>query len=151
MTTEPHPGQPPVFYTFAQPVPNSLPLFVVRDTKSGKPRLITDPCELCTRVRLSRKESIYKSYDGKVEYAGFLGYVLRAPDARSNVPVYANMTGLVTDRSYFPATKTNKTLKAVLRRTKGVALEDEEERAFAQKARVEIEHMVRTSPECLCW
>ncbi len=114
MTTDPQGNQSPVLYAFAEPVANSLPLFVLRDTQSGKLRLSTDPCELCTRAPVGASGDLaFKPYDGKVGYAGFLGYVLPADSAKSTNLAYANLVDLVADRSYFPSTDLNKTLKAV--------------------------------------
>jgi uncharacterized protein (TIGR03437 family) len=112
LTTAATAGQQPAFYTFGQPVPNSLPLFAMRNTQTGQLRLSTDPYETLTPVPYD-SQMVYKPYDGTVQYAGFLGYVLPAQFATSKALLYENLTDLLTDRSYFPATATNVTLQAV--------------------------------------
>jgi len=112
LTTTPQSGQTPAFYTYAEPVANSLPLFVLKSSSSGMLRLSTDPCELCTTVPLG-SDTIYKPYDGTVQYVGFLGYVLPAQSQKSKAPIYESMLSLVTDRSYFPASSVNQTLQVV--------------------------------------
>ncbi len=113
LTRKPVSGGAPVFYTFAQPLPNFMPLFVIRDTFSDMWRLTTDPCELCTRVRLGRKDFVYKPYDGKVEYGEFLGYAAPKQYARRHGRLYSKLTDVITDRSYLPGTSTNKALRVV--------------------------------------
>jgi hypothetical protein len=77
LTTTPQSGQTSVFYTYAEPVANSLPLFVLRATDSGRLRLSTNPCELCSSTH-TRGGTVLKPYDGSLHYVSFLGYVLPA-------------------------------------------------------------------------
>jgi len=113
LTTSGPAGQSPAFYTYAEPVANSLPLFVLQSTQTGQLRLSTNPCELCTKVQLGTGEFVYKPYDGTIQYVGFLGYVLPAQYIQSKAPIYENLMDVVTDRSYFPVSAVNGTLKAV--------------------------------------
>jgi uncharacterized protein (TIGR03437 family) len=112
LTTTPTAGQQPAFYTYAEPVANSLPLFVLKSTSTGSLRLSTNPCELCTQV-VTTNGTILKPYDGTVQYVGFLGYVLPAQYQKSKAPIYESMLNLVTDRIYFPASALNQTLQVV--------------------------------------
>ncbi len=117
LTATPQADQSPALYTYAQPVPNSLPLFILRSTVTGQLRLSTDPYELCAPVPFGSNEVVYKPYDGTVQYAGFLGYVLPTQHAKSKAETYANLLDVVTDRSYLPSNVINATLKAVAART----------------------------------
>ena len=109
VTFEPQAGGAPLFYTFAQPVPDSVPLFVLRETKSNKLRLTTDPCELCMITRLRGKDPAYKPYAGNVEYVGFLGYVLSKRHAGI---ADVKIRDVIKDPFYFPATGKNNKLRA---------------------------------------
>ena len=93
-------------------MPNSLPLFVMRNTQTGQLRLSTDPYELLTLVPFG-SAMVYKPYDGTVQYIGFMGYVLPAQSVTSKTLLYENLLDVVTDRSYLPAGSTNTSLKAV--------------------------------------
>ena len=110
-------GQKPALYTYAQPVANSQPLFVLRNMSTGQLRLSTDPCEL-SRSAFVGSELACTPYNGAAQYVGFLGYVLPAKDVKSKSVIYGNMLELVPDRSYFPVNNINQTLKAVIGKTR---------------------------------
>lgn len=112
LTTAPHRSQAPAFFTYAEPIANSLPLFVLKSAATGALRLSTNPCELCTTAPLG-SDTIYKPYDGTVQYVGFLGYVLPAQYQFSKAPIYQSMLNLVADRTYFPASSVNQTLQVL--------------------------------------
>ena len=109
---DPEAAAGPIFYTFAQPLTNSSPLFVLRDTNSHKLRLTTDPCELCIIVRLGGRDSAYKPYAGNVEFVAFLGYVVPKRYVRGNAGAYLKIRDILKDPFYFPAKKKNNNLRA---------------------------------------
>jgi hypothetical protein len=98
-------GQDPSFYTFAQPVENSLPLFVVQETSTNKQKLTTDPYEYCPTT----SGGLWKPYDPSWTYVHFLGYAL--PDASGSD--FMALKDSVTDVTYFPATTFNQTIKVI--------------------------------------
>jgi len=110
-------GKTPAFYTYAEPVANSLPLFVLREASTGRLRLSTNPCEICTNIR-SGNDTIVKPYDGTVGYVGFLGFVLPAEFIQSKRPTYDSLLDRVTDRSYLPETSVNRVLRVVTQKAK---------------------------------
>ncbi len=116
LTTFAQGNQQPSFYTYSEPVANSLPLFVLRSASTGQLRLTTNPYELSAPIPFGTNEVVYKPYDGTVQYVGFMGYVMPAQSAKSQAPVYENLLDVVTDRSYLPSSATNMTLKAVAAR-----------------------------------
>jgi hypothetical protein len=113
LTTVPQSGQTPAFYTYAEPIGNSLPLFVLRATDSGRLRLSTNPCELCTAMHTPHGIA-HKPYDGKVEYVGLLGFVLPSKFVKSKTLRYQKMLAVVTDRSFFPKNRANRKLRVVV-------------------------------------
>jgi len=104
--------QKPQFYTFAQPIPGSVPLFVLREARSGELRLSTDPCELCTTVLLG-SDLAQEPYDGVLQYAGFLGYVVQRQPGRRGPLRFEKLADRIRDRSYFPASGANRELSVV--------------------------------------
>ncbi|THF75254.1 S-layer homology domain-containing protein [Cohnella fermenti] len=82
------------FATYAQPVPGTTPLFLLRETATKQLVLTTDPFLLSTKVPYANPYPVgdpkhdlyegqyqYKAYDGKTDYLGMLGYVYPADTA----------------------------------------------------------------------
>jgi hypothetical protein len=113
VSAEPQQDHAPIFYTFAQPVPHSLPLFALHEANSGKSRLSADPCELCTRTKLSRRDYAYKPYAGNRGNLEFLGYVVPKRHAQNGVRAYVKIADSVRDHTYFSAKGKNKDLMGV--------------------------------------
>lgn len=88
------------FYTFAQPVNNSLPLFHMTD-KTGAKFISTNPYQLTLTHTNATGDTLYKAYDGETTNWQLMGYVLPASLATAgtkiNTKTYKNLTDLVPD------------------------------------------------------
>jgi YHS domain-containing protein len=118
-------GQTPILKTYAKPVANSLPLFLLRDTISGAYKLSFDPYEFSNtepftnpyslgdpKYETYQDRSLYKQYDGKMEYVDLLGFALPENKANSIDYSYIDLYDAVTDRTFYPGpTAPHQTLK----------------------------------------
>ena len=108
-------GQPPLLYTYAMPVKNSVPLFLVQSTVTQLYKLTFDPNLLSTQFpfknpykpadpqyALYQNRITYKPYDGNTNYVGFLGYVMPAQFADDKLG-YGFLKVMVKDNTYYPA------------------------------------------------
>lgn len=81
----------PIAYTYALPVTNSVPLFLIKDNNSGSYSLTTDPYAICGRKEFIHPDftdrDIYQPYDGKTEWVAMLGYIMPENDENSAVGI----------------------------------------------------------------
>ncbi|WP_158977238.1 T9SS type A sorting domain-containing protein [Cellulophaga sp. L1A9] len=79
----------PIAYTYALPVTNSVPLFLIKDNDTGSYNLTTDPYAICGRKEFIHPDftdrDIYQPYDGKTEWVAMLGYIMPESDENSQV------------------------------------------------------------------
>lgn len=101
-------------YTYAYPVKNALPLYVMKNTATGDTFISFDPYQRTSSIpftnpcvpgdkfyELYQNRVQYRPYDGNTEYHRFLGYALPANQV-SPVLSYDYLSGLVTDTIYYP-------------------------------------------------
>lgn len=91
------------FYTFAQPVNNSLPLFHMTD-KTGAKFISINPYQLALTHTNAAGDTLYKAYDGETTNWQLMGYVLPASLATTGTKVetktYKGLTTLLPDTFY---------------------------------------------------
>ncbi|MFQ3209717.1 MAG: hypothetical protein ACI9U5_001320 [Colwellia sp.] len=90
------------FYTFAQPVNNSLPLFYMTD-KTGVKFISTNPYQLARTHTNTAGDILYKAYDGETSDWQLMGYVLAASTTDGtevNSKSYKGLATLLPDSIY---------------------------------------------------
>lgn len=90
------------FYTFAQPVNNSLPLFSMTD-KNGDKFVSTNPYQLSRDHSNATGTTLYKAYDGETTDWQLMGYVLPASSSNGtkvNALTYKGLSSLLPDAVY---------------------------------------------------
>ncbi len=91
------------FYTFAQPVNNSLPLFYMTD-KTGAKFISTNPYQLTRTHTNATDDTLYKAYDGETTKWQLMGYVLPATLATTGTKIdtktYQGLTTLLPNTVY---------------------------------------------------
>lgn len=96
----------PNMYVYAQPVEGSKPLYLVRETATGKYKVTSDPYMLNTKFQLSaaddtKQRMATRPYDGKSEVVKLFGFVM--PSSKINPSLsYVRLDSVLTDSSYYP-------------------------------------------------
>lgn len=103
----------PIAYTYALPVTNSVPLFLIKNNESGDYSLTTDPYAICGRKEFVHPDypdrDIYQPYDGKTEWVAMLGYVMPLNDENSDVGTdnMVLLSSVIADDSFIQGEKYN--------------------------------------------
>ena len=95
-------GDIPAFYVFAEPVMNSKPLYLIRNTKTGQLHATCDPymiMPLYTRADTGKKG--YRPYDGTTDIIKIYGYVMPKEFCESSIQ-YVPLEQVLEDRSFYP-------------------------------------------------
>lgn len=104
----------PLFYTYAQPISGSLPLFLMRDKETGKLFMTTEPYAYGAEEEFANpyetSDPKYVRYLGKktvsvnkerVEYLALLGFVMQGSEIGTD-GAYSTIAERVNDESFFP-------------------------------------------------
>lgn len=95
-------------YVYAQPVANSKPLYLIRETATGLYKVTCDPYMLNNKFQLSsnydtKTRMAVRPYDGKSEVIKIFGYVMPYADINGGLS-YSSLDNILTDSSYYPKT-----------------------------------------------
>jgi len=112
-TQPPSEGAKPAFYTYAVPVEGAQPLFLMKETATGKFVVSTDPYALCGKKpfvnpfppgnpkhNTYQNRVIYQPYDGKTEWIGLLGYAI-PKEKISDVSKYISLSAVLGNTGVF--------------------------------------------------
>jgi hypothetical protein len=105
----------PACFAYAYPVRDSMPLFLMRETATGKLAISTDPYLFCTKIPFANpypaghaKHDQYENrvryitYDGKTEFLDLLGFVMPKDKVSPTlVDRYADLKTIAADPSFF--------------------------------------------------
>ena len=96
------PADTPICFTYARPVKNSKPLFLMQETATGRYAVSTDPYLFCTKVPFKNpypendpkhasfeNRVQYLTYDGKIRWLGIVGYAMPEGQADTRQHRYA--------------------------------------------------------------
>ena len=101
-------GDKPAFYVFAEPVKDSKPLFLIRNTKTGKFHATCDPYMIMPRYEIYKTAHTpnatgkgYRVYDGTTEIIKIYGYVMPKEFCKPDIE-YVPLEKVLDDRSFYP-------------------------------------------------
>lgn len=97
-------GTTPSFYVYAEPVKDSKPLYLIRDTKTNKLSVTCDPYMLMPKHTIPNdplKRTGVRPYDGSSEIIKLYGFAMPQKSCDSSLE-YVMLNKILTDKSYFP-------------------------------------------------
>ena len=96
-------GTTPAFYVYAEPVKDSKPLYLIRNTATNKLHVTCDPYMIMPRYTIDEdplKRKGIRPYDGTTEILKLYGFVM--PSAFSSKFIdYKPLNSILTDKTFF--------------------------------------------------